>query len=103
VHVGAEQHLRHPVDEERQREGEEERDDDALHLPPPVQRDAEHHLVVQVGEHPDDGQRRDDRRPQRQPLDPVQVVDAERADHREIADGEVEDVRHPVPDGDADG
>ena len=103
VHVGPEQHLGHPVDEERQREGEEEGDDDALDRPPAVLRDAQHHLVVDVGEHRHDDQRGDDGDRQRQPLDPVQVVHAERADHGEVADGQVEDVGDPVPDRDADG
>ena len=103
VHVGPEQHLRHPVDEERQREGEEEGDDDALDRPRPVLRDAQHHLVVDVGEDRHDDQRGDDGDRQRQPLDPVQVVHAERADHGEVADGQVEDVGDPVPDRDADG
>ncbi len=104
VHVGAEQHLRHPVDEERQREGEEEGDDDAVHPLRPV--------LARCAAPP--GRRRRRRRPprssvrtmadrQRQPLDPVQVVHAERADHGEVADGEVEDVGDPVPDRDADG
>src|SRR6202012_3789700 len=86
----------HPVDEERQREGEEEGDDDALDRPPAVLGEAQYNLVVEIGEGRHHDQRGDDGDRQRQPLDPVQVVHAERADHGEVADGQVQDVGYRV-------